>query len=124
LQNYARAEDVRLKSMLKGEFCETQRAVAVEIVASAKPSGIETSELVKLFNGEWFDWCVHQVVSRHNLWRKMIMWMLTCVAAFSAGYAASVYSWPTIKIWINGVAAEAGRFRARAADLEAKLRDH
>lgn len=50
------------------------------------------------------------------------MWILTCIALFAAGYAASVYSWPTIKVWINGVTAEAERLRSRAAKLEAKFR--
>ena len=53
----------------------------------------------------------------------MIMWILTCVVVFAAGYAASVYSWPTIKVWINGVAAEADKLRARVVKREAKLRD-
>ncbi len=51
-QNYARSEDARLETMLKGESRETQRAVAVEIAASAKASGIEMNELVRLLNSE------------------------------------------------------------------------
>lgn len=51
-QNYARSEDARLETMLKGEPRETQRAVAVEIAASARASGIEMNELVRLFNSE------------------------------------------------------------------------
>lgn len=51
------------------------------------------------------------------------MWILTCVVPFAAGYAASVYSWPTIKIWINGAAAEINRLRERAAALESKIRN-
>jgi hypothetical protein len=51
-QNYARSEDARLDTMLKGEPVETQRAVAAEIVASAKASGIEPGELNRLFNSE------------------------------------------------------------------------
>lgn len=51
------------------------------------------------------------------------MWILTCFVLFAAGYAASVYSWPTIKVWINGMAAEADRLRDRVAKLEAKLRN-
>lgn len=51
-QNYARSEDARFETMLKGEAPEIQHAVAVEIAASAKASGIETRELVRLFNSE------------------------------------------------------------------------
>lgn len=53
----------------------------------------------------------------------MIVWILTCVVLFAAGYAASVYSWPAIKVWINGAAAEIDRLRERAAALETKLRN-
>jgi hypothetical protein len=53
----------------------------------------------------------------------MIMWILICFILFAAGYAASVYSWPAIKVWTNGVAAEVDKFRERAAKLEGKLRD-
>jgi hypothetical protein len=52
----------------------------------------------------------------------MTMWILTCVALFAAGYAASVYSWPAIKVRVNGVTAEAKKLRDRAAGLEAELR--
>lgn len=51
-QNYAHSEDVRFETLLKGESPETQRAVALEIAASARASGIETGELVRLFNSE------------------------------------------------------------------------
>jgi hypothetical protein len=51
-QDYAESEDLRLETMLKGESKATQRAVAAEIVASAKASGVETAELFRLFNSE------------------------------------------------------------------------
>lgn len=51
-QNYAHSEDVRFETLLKGESPETQHAVALEIAASARASGIETRELVRLFNSE------------------------------------------------------------------------
>lgn len=51
------------------------------------------------------------------------MWILICVVLFAAGYAASIYSWPAIKVWINGVAVEADTLRQRVAQLETKLRD-
>jgi hypothetical protein len=50
------------------------------------------------------------------------MWNFFDAAVFAAGYAASIYSWPTIRIWINGISAEAVDLRQKAAQLEAKLR--
>lgn len=49
---HAKSEDARFESMLKGEPIETQRAVMQEIIASAKASGIEASELTHLLNTE------------------------------------------------------------------------
>lgn len=51
------------------------------------------------------------------------MWLLACVVLFTAGFATSVYSWPSIKVWINGASTEVERLRNRAVKLEAKLRD-
>ena len=51
------------------------------------------------------------------------MWLLTCVALFAAGYAASACSWAAIKIWINWVTAEADRLRLLVAQIGTKLRD-
>jgi len=51
-QHYAKSEDARLESMLKGEPPEVQRAVSAEIMASAKASGVEEAELLRLFNSE------------------------------------------------------------------------
>lgn len=42
-------------------------------------------------------------------------------AVFAGGYAASIYSWPIIKIWANGLSAEAVSLRAKAAQLENKI---
>ena len=50
------------------------------------------------------------------------MWTLFDVVLFAAGYTASIYTWPKIKIWINGVSTEAANLRQKAARLEAKLR--
>ena len=51
------------------------------------------------------------------------MFELSMIAAgFAGGYAASVYSWPTVRIWINGVSAEAISLRARAQQLENRIR--
>jgi hypothetical protein len=43
-------------------------------------------------------------------------------ALFAAGYVASIYSWPIIKMWVNGVSAEVVSLRAKATALEAKIR--
>lgn len=51
-QNYARSEDARFETMLKGEPRETQAAVTAEIFASAKASGVEPAELNRLFDSE------------------------------------------------------------------------
>lgn len=50
--DYAKSEDARLETMLKGESRETQQAVTTEIFASAKASGVEPAELIDLFNRE------------------------------------------------------------------------
>jgi hypothetical protein len=49
---YAKSEDARLETMLKGEPKATQHAVTNEIFASAKASGVEPGELIRLFNSE------------------------------------------------------------------------
>jgi len=51
-QELARSEDTRFETMLKGEPKATQHAVTAEIFASAKASGVEPSELIRLFNSE------------------------------------------------------------------------
>ncbi|MBC9876322.1 hypothetical protein G8O24_03045 [Bradyrhizobium sp. INPA01-394B] len=51
-QNYARTEDARLETLLKGEARDVRQAVAQEIMASAKASGIEPGELQRLFDSE------------------------------------------------------------------------
>jgi hypothetical protein len=44
------------------------------------------------------------------------------VAGFAGGYVASVYSWPTIKISVNGRSAEVAHLRAEAQLLENRIR--
>jgi hypothetical protein len=51
-EGYARSEDARFETMMKGEPRETQAAVAAEIMASAKASGVEPAELKRLFHSE------------------------------------------------------------------------
>lgn len=48
--------------------------------------------------------------------------LLLFAAAFGSGYVACVYSWPAVKIRINGLSAEADRLRARAQELENNIR--
>ena len=49
---FAKSEDARLETMLKGEPKAIQHAVTEEIFASAKASGVEPGELIRLFNSE------------------------------------------------------------------------
>lgn len=51
-QNYAKAEDARLEMMLKEEARDVRQAVAQEIMASAKASGVEPEEMQRLFDSE------------------------------------------------------------------------
>lgn len=41
--------------------------------------------------------------------------------SFAAGYIASIYSWPRIKLWVNGAKTEIAGLEARAAALKAAL---
>ena len=43
-------------------------------------------------------------------------------AALAFGYAAAIYTWPAVKIRINGLSAEVASLRAKAAQLENQLR--
>ena len=49
------------------------------------------------------------------------MWTFFEVVLFAAGYVASIYSWPRIKIWVNGAQAEIADLEAKAAALKAVL---
>ncbi|WP_441237482.1 hypothetical protein [Bradyrhizobium sp. 930_D9_N1_4] len=51
-QNYAKAEDARLETMLKEEARDVRQAVAQEIMSSAKASGVAPEELQRLFDNE------------------------------------------------------------------------
>jgi hypothetical protein len=44
------------------------------------------------------------------------------VAGFAAGYVASIYSWPAIRVHAVGLAAEIEQLRARAVALEDKIK--
>lgn len=75
---------------------------------------------VRLPRGDRF----HSIYLRRRLQtlKEMTMWILFDGLLLAAGYAASIYSWPTIKVWANGVTGEAANLRVRAAQLEAKIR--
>jgi hypothetical protein len=49
----------------------------------------------------------------------MIMWNVLDAVVFAAGYVASVYSWPRIKLWINGAESEVASLEAKATALKA-----
>jgi len=38
---------------------------------------------------------------------------------FTAGYVASIYSWPKIRLWVHGAEAEAASLEGKAAALKA-----
>jgi hypothetical protein len=38
------------------------------------------------------------------------------------GYVAAVYTWPRVKVLVNGLENEARALRAKAVDLEAKIK--
>jgi hypothetical protein len=52
----------------------------------------------------------------------MTMWILFDAAVFVAGYVASIYSWPRIKVWLNGTQAEIANLEAKAAALKSALK--
>ena len=47
------------------------------------------------------------------------MWTFFDAAVFAAGYAASIYSWPKIRLWVNGAETEVASLEAKAAALKA-----
>jgi hypothetical protein len=51
-RDYAKSEDARFETMLKGESKEARQAVTAEIFASAGAGGVEPAELTMLFNSE------------------------------------------------------------------------
>jgi hypothetical protein len=44
------------------------------------------------------------------------------LAFFAGGYVGSVYSWPKLKIWVNGAQAEIMSLRAKADALANAIR--
>jgi hypothetical protein len=49
------------------------------------------------------------------------MTIFLMVLASAGGYAASIYTWSTIKVWANGAYIEARALETRAAQLRANL---
>ena len=49
------------------------------------------------------------------------MWTFFDAVLFAAGYVASIYSWPKIKVWVNGTHAEIANLEARITALKAVL---
>lgn len=50
------------------------------------------------------------------------MMELAMLAAALAGYVLSIFTWPALRARLLGAEAEIAQLRARAADLEARLR--
>jgi hypothetical protein len=49
------------------------------------------------------------------------MWTTFDAAVLVVGYIASIYSWPKIKLWVNGAQIEIANLEAKAATLKAAL---
>lgn len=43
------------------------------------------------------------------------------VGIFAAGYAASIFTWPKVKEWVNGAEAEIVALKAKIENLKGKL---
>jgi hypothetical protein len=56
-----------------------------------------------------------------QLEKEIIVWTLFNAVVFAAGYAASIYSWSRIKLWVNGAQTEIANLEAKAAALKAAL---
>lgn len=50
----------------------------------------------------------------------MIYWQWAVVAA-AGGYVACVFTWPKVKVWINGAQTEARKLEDKAKALRASL---
>jgi hypothetical protein len=51
----------------------------------------------------------------------MTMWTMFDAVVLAAGYVASIYTWPRIKLWVNGAQTEIASLEAKAAALKAAL---
>jgi hypothetical protein len=48
--------------------------------------------------------------------------MIIAALSLIAGYVAAIYTWPRVKVLWNGLETEARALRAKAMDLEAKIK--
>ena len=48
--------------------------------------------------------------------------MIGDVLLLVGGYVAAIYTWPRVKVLVNGLENEARALRAKAVDLEAKIK--
>jgi hypothetical protein len=48
----------------------------------------------------------------------MTMWTFFDAVLFAAGYAASIYSWPRIRLWVNGAQTEIASLEGKATVLK------
>ena len=46
---------------------------------------------------------------------------ISLAVVLGAGYVASIYTWPRIKLWVNGAQTEIASLEAKAAALKAAL---
>lgn len=47
--------------------------------------------------------------------------LVNVLLLFSIGYVVSIYTWPKVKVWLNGAKAEADKLREKARELEKKI---
>jgi len=46
---------------------------------------------------------------------------MSYILAIAGGYALAIFTWGRVKVWINGVEAEAAALKAKAKDLLSKV---
>jgi hypothetical protein len=111
-RKFAQSEDARLEVMLKDEPKAVRQAVAAEIMAVAKQSGIEPAELNRLFHTE--------PLMRHATFQRMMYDAAKYRLMMKAKDAIAARSIPPVVR--PGVAANsAGRERADVRTLNARL---
>ncbi len=49
------------------------------------------------------------------------MTFVVALASFAGGYALAITTWPKVRAWCNGAAAEIEHLKAKIDDLKAKL---
>lgn len=108
---FAQAEDDRLEAMLKGEPKETRFAVANEVLASARESGIEPAELNHLFHTE--------PLMRNATFQRMMYDAGKYRLMMKAKAAALTRQLPPVQR--PGAASSAGQARADLRTLNARL---